>query len=58
MEPKVANMFGRGNENVFEEDKRRGPSRECEGEMGSFGSIHLDAPSPAPVLGTGDAVLK
>jgi hypothetical protein len=42
----------------IEEDRRAGPTRECEGHVGTLGSIHLDTPSPTPALDIGEMVLK
>jgi hypothetical protein len=58
VEPKVTNMLRRGNGNVIEEDRRAGPTTEREGNVGTLSSVHLDAPSPAPALHTGEVVLK
>jgi hypothetical protein len=40
-----------------EEDRRAGPITECEGHVGTLGSIHLDTPSPTSALDTGEMVL-
>ena len=44
--------------NIIEEDRRAGPTTECEGEVGTFGSIHLISPSLAPALDVGKMVLE
>jgi hypothetical protein len=51
-------MLRRGNGNVIEEDRRAGPTTDCEGHVGTFGSIHLDTPLPTPALNNGEMVLK
>jgi hypothetical protein len=58
VEPKVANMLRRGNGNVIKEHRRAGPTTECEGHVGTLGSIHLDTPLPTSDLDTGEMVLK
>jgi hypothetical protein len=57
VEPKVANLLRRGNGNV-RRNWRAGATTECEGHVGTLGSIHLDTPSPTPALDTGKMVLK
>jgi hypothetical protein len=51
-------MLRRGNGNVIKEERRTGPTTECEGDVGTLGSIHLDTPSPTPTLDTREVVLK
>ena len=58
MEPKVANMNRSGDGNGVEENRRSGLTTEYEGDVGTLGSIHLDKPSLATTLDTGQVVLK
>ena len=51
-------MLWGGNRNIIEEDRRAGLTTECEGEVGTFGHIHLNSPLLAPALDVGKVVLE
>ena len=47
-----------GYRNIIEEDRRAGPTTECEGGVGTLGLIYLNSPSLAPALDVRKVVLE
>ena len=58
VKPKVANLRWSWDRSIVEQDRRAGLTTEREGEMGTFGPVHLHTPSPAPGLDVGKMSLE
>ena len=58
MKLKAQNMLRSGDWSIVEKNRRAGLRMVCEGDIGTLGSIHLDVPSLAPALDTGEVILN